>query len=196
MTVTKRALKRSIKEMGLPIVDNFVVLFRNNDVFSGIALDSAPSTTYIWTFILPIYDYLPFLHMSLGERVASCNMEPRCLEVGIEAFRVNVSGVKTPKELIAYLNRCVVRTEYANWTRYISLIRASEDAEATDFFDFTSDTFKSPAIIANYNRLRGAYDEGGWGCVRELLDSWSAHTNELLTNIPNPHDVYANRPFF
>lgn len=68
-------MKREAKRSGLRVVGNFLIAFHARDVISGFTLDPAPSSTYIWTFVIPTYDDLPYLHMSLGQRIASAEVD-------------------------------------------------------------------------------------------------------------------------
>src|SRR5215471_3046251 len=41
----------------------------NGSVISGYALDAPVGSVYIWRFVLPSYDDVEFLHLSLGRRI-------------------------------------------------------------------------------------------------------------------------------
>src|SRR4051812_44462414 len=55
---------------GFKRIGSFYVGMCNSEVVSGYALDAPPSATSVWRFVLPAFDKIEFLHMSLGKRIA------------------------------------------------------------------------------------------------------------------------------
>ncbi|WP_132392937.1 hypothetical protein [Novosphingobium sp. PhB165] len=181
MKISKNEIKREAKKRGLPLFGDFIVLLKNDDVVSGVALDGAPSSTYIWTFVLPMYDDLSFLHMTLGERVSRCSAEVDCLALGLNEYHDKISGIKSAKGIIEYIDKNSLNSEYAKWTRLISAIRES-DSENSLLKE--NNTFQSRAIFEKYSKLLSTYDAGGWAATQGLLDEWSIRTRSLLVDVP------------
>ena len=70
-----RRLKKDAKKSGMRVVGNFLIASYTRDVISGFAIDPAPSAIYLWTFVIPTYDDFPYLHISLGQRIAGAEVD-------------------------------------------------------------------------------------------------------------------------
>lgn len=184
MTIPISTIKNSAKKRGLYVVGNFLIAGRSSDVISGLALDKTPSSTYIWTFIVPTYDDL-FMHMSLGERVSVCEDDSECLSVAHQFYRESLGGIRTAGDLIKYIERKNFTGEYPYWARYISLIRAGDFQAADSVFSLFLSLRISNSIREKVSKVRGVQLREGWAAAALLLKEWSDRTDELLYDIPS-----------
>jgi len=70
-----RCLKKDAEKSGMRAVGNFLIALYARDVISGYAIAPAPSAIYLWTFVIPTYDDFPYLHISLGQRIAGAEVD-------------------------------------------------------------------------------------------------------------------------
>src|SRR5579875_2010067 len=102
--IIKSTLKRAAKKAGFYPLGDFLIGLRNSEIISGLAIDAARSSTYIWTFVLPAFDDLPFLHMSLGKRVATCGPISDCIDAASNEYARIIFNIRTAKGLEEYIN--------------------------------------------------------------------------------------------
>jgi len=177
---SKNSLRTAAKKAGFSGTGSFLVAVHSQDVVSGLALDVAPSSTYISTFVLPTFDALSFMHMSLGRRVAICSSDTSCLDKAIEEYKSSLSSVKSSRDLMEYIASQGIVGEYAVWTNYICLIRLKYFAKAREFRVNLFDAVRSPSIRERMNMLIGVQDSEGDESAYQLLAEWSLLTKKLL----------------
>ncbi|WP_188054849.1 hypothetical protein [Sphingosinithalassobacter sp. CS137] len=180
----KKQIKSASKKFGFHASGNFLIGARSEDILSGIAIDAAPSATYIWTFILPVFDEISFLHMTLGERVADLSTFEGPLDGIFNEYRRIISPIRQAIQLVSYLDFKKIKGEYADWTRLICLVRSSNFDQANEFLDVAEGCFGSRAISDKLIKLREAQSSGGWPAVQDLLKEWSESTDKLLNKVP------------
>ena len=103
--------------------------FRNEYAVSGLCIDGSSSDTYISTFILPAFDRLDFLSLSLGDRVVHCtlarNTRDEC-EQAVNAY-LKLFNIRSAADLIRNLYVRQVTGHYPIWVRYICKLEAVRD---------------------------------------------------------------------
>ena len=150
------------------VVGNFLIASYSEDVVSGLAIDAAPASTYLWTFVLPTYDNLPFLHMTLGERVATFGSGDDCFGDAYETYRQSLDGVTTADDLLKYLDLRKI------------LVRLGNFAEAEDALDRMDGLPVSKGIRQSMEKVRNALRSAGWPNAQRLLGEWSDETGRLI----------------
>lgn len=172
------SVKRGASKLGMQVNGGFLVALHTADVVSGLAIDAAPSSLYLWTFILPTYDDHSFLHMSLGKRVANCDLGEGCLAEAYDAYKREIGEVRSAEDMIRYIDGEGIGGAYARWVKYISTVRANL-AEPSAFMleDFSS---SSVAIRQRAERINVPLSSGDMAGARRLLDEWSRGTDTLL----------------
>lgn len=175
----KRLVKAAAKGMGFNAKGNFLVGLQNSDIISGFAIDGAPSSTYIWTFILPAFDDIEFMSMSLGERVINLNSMMSPINEGLEQAWSSISSITNASQLVSYINSSGIVGEYAEWTRFICFIRLGEFRIAEEMLSSIG-LLKSMSIPIKLREIEFSRSYGGWAAAQDLLGEWSART-ELLT---------------
>jgi hypothetical protein len=179
----KKHVKSTAKKLGFHVVGNFLIGTRSEDVVSGIAIDGAPSSTYIWTFILPAFDDISFMHMSLGVRALNLSDLDRSLEISLLDVWNKISHISSASQLVTYLDEGHIGGEYAEWTRLICMVRLG-------LFDQADETlaavkhFQSVSIPRKLAELEASKSYGGWPAVQELLVEWSLQTDQIMGVIP------------
>jgi hypothetical protein len=150
------------------------------DVISGFAIDPAPSSIYVWTFALPAYDGLPFLHMSLGQRVA-CPEDPKDFFRGTHAAHLAMlEGVKTAADLLMYVEEAGFGGDYCQWVKYLSAIRLGDFQAADTALKDLLALPMSSAIRGRLDRVLEAIGSGGESGAQRLLEEWSTRTARLM----------------
>jgi hypothetical protein len=156
----------------------------NQEVVSGYALDAPPGGIYISRFILPAYDRIDFLHMSLGKRIAQfprSKAAPDLNDLGLLLKKdwQEFSHARDCQSLIAYLDREQIVGQYCQWIRYLTCARIG-DLESASHLELQwrpSSESQGPQIVAqNMKELLEAKARSGWNGVHELLGKWSEHT--------------------
>ena len=67
----KAAAERVLAKLpGFRKAGAFYIGICNPDVIAGYALDAPPGSVCVWRFVLPAFDRVEFLHLSLARRVA------------------------------------------------------------------------------------------------------------------------------
>lgn len=173
-------MKRQAKSSGLRAVGNFLIAFHTRDVISGFTLDPAPSSTYIWTFLVPTYDDLSFLHMSLGQRIASAEVD-RDFFCGMhQTHAKKLEAVKTAADLLIYVDGLDFTSEYSEWIKYISAIRLGDFVAADATLKRLLNLPMSNAVQRRLDAVLSVLKSGGGSGAQHLLESWSAQTARLI----------------
>jgi hypothetical protein len=182
-TIEKKVVKSTAKKLGFYVSGSFLIGTRNEDVVTGFAVDSAPSSTYLWTFVLPAFDKLPFMHMSLGNRVLNLTDLGQSLEASLmEAWR-DISPISSADQLIRYLDAKRIVGEYADWTRLICLVRLGQFDRADNLLELVRN-YESASIPEKLVELEASKSYGGWPAVQDLFGEWSIQTDQLMPGIP------------
>jgi len=173
-------MKRQAKSSGLRAVGNFLIAFHTRDVISGFTLDPAPSSTYIWTFVVPTYDDLSFLHMSLGQRIASAE-EDKDFFCGVyKAHAEKLEAVKTAADLLIYVDGLDFTSDYSEWIKYISAIRLGDFVAADATLERLLNLPKSDLVQRKLDAILSSLRNGGESGAQDLLESWSRQTARLV----------------
>jgi hypothetical protein len=177
--VTKKSVVEVLSTLpGFRNVGGFHIGLCNPQVISGYAVDAPPGGIYVWRFILPVYDRVEFLHMSLGKRIArfsgsQTNSSLTDLELLLANDWQGFSSVRDCQSLLSYLDRERVEGEYGEWTRYLTYVRVGDLNSATRLqLQWQSSSAPPP----NLQMVQEAKARSGWNGVQELLTEWSEHT--------------------
>lgn len=180
MQVEKQKIKRVAKRIGLDVRGNFLFGCQTEDVISGLAIDSAPASTYIWTFVLPCFDRLEFLHMTLGDRVVDLSRFDGPVELALQKALATLPRLSTASDLLTYLESRNYKNDYALWVKFLCYVRTGqfEDAEKLSrlFAEAASDSTRT-----KFAELEGARLESGWEGAQAVLSEWSAATAHCLS---------------
>lgn len=186
--IDKKKIFAKAKDLGFCRKGNFLIGCVNEDLISGLAVDAAPSETYLWTFIVPRFDDLHFLHMSLGARMRISDwVTTDAGEVAADAW-AKISFIKTSGQLIEYLEEQALRGEYADWARLLCSIRSGAFDDANKLMEKSS-SFQSAEIPRKLKQIQDAKLYGGWVAVQELLVEWAEHSNSLIEGCDRVRDT-------
>jgi len=183
MLLDKRRVKNAAKKLGLFPSGNFLIGTRNKDIMSGLAIDATPSSIYIWTFVLPSFDDVTFMHMSLGERVVDLGLSDYPLDHSLENAWNYISFIKDTRQIIDYLEKENIVGEYAVWVRFICMIRLARFDEAEHMLGAV-EKLQSISIPRKIEELRGVLSHSGWPATQNLLVEWSCRTDSIMTGVP------------
>jgi hypothetical protein len=152
----------------------------NQDVISGYALDAPPGGVYVARFILPAYDRIDFLHMSLGGRIGHFSHEDIAsgsadLALLLKTDWQDFSNVHDCRSLMAYLDRERIVGEYCQWARYLTHARIGdfEAAARVELEWKSSGPLRLQLITENVAAVFEAKRHSGWDGVQALLNNWS-----------------------
>ena len=180
MTSREKQIKSAARKAGFHVAGNFIVVFRSEDVISGMVIDVAPSTTYLWIFILPMYDDLPFLHMTLGDRVAVCDGQNDCFSKAYEDYRQKLGDVKLASDVVAYLDENGIEGDYSRWVRYLSLIRTGDFTAAEEYLVKFPELSTLRLSREKLDKIKLVQACNGWPGVQRLLDEWADGNAHLI----------------
>ncbi|EVT73961.1 MAG: hypothetical protein ACN6PQ_15345 [Stenotrophomonas indicatrix] len=175
-----RRLKKDAKKSGMRVVGNFLIASYTRDVISGFAIDPAPSAIYLWTFVLPTYDDLPFLHMSLGQRVAVAKGDERFFCGMHTEYVENLERVRTAADLLIYVDGLDFRNDYSEWIKYISAIRLGDFLAADATLKNLLALPMSSAVQRRLDAIISVLKNGGESGAQHLLETWSVQTARLV----------------
>jgi hypothetical protein len=184
--VNKKAVAKVLSSLpGFRKLGSFYIGACNQEVISGYALDSPPGGVYVWRFILPAYDRIDFLHMSLGERIAQFPRnrdasDSTDLDVLLKNDWQDFSNARDCRSLMAYLDRKQVVGDYCQWTRYLTYARVGDLESAGRLeLQWQSSPGSSPRLQLVAQSMKVVLEvkgRSGWSGVQELLTEWSKYT--------------------
>jgi hypothetical protein len=175
----RRRIQSTAKKIGFGALGNFLIGARTRDIVSGVAIDATPSSTYMWTFLLPAFDDLEFLHMSLGRRMFSLDTEGQPLEQQLIQAWASIAPITDAKGLLSYVVAEGMGGEYAEWVRFICLVRLGNFKRAESLLPRVAQ-LQSADIPRKLEELDAARSIGGWSAVRAVLNDWSIRNDALL----------------
>lgn len=175
-----RCLKKDAEKSGMRAVGNFLTALYTRDVISGFAIDPAPSAIYLWTFVLPTYDDLSFLHMSLGQRVAVAKGDERFFCGMHTEYVENLERVREAADLLLYVDSLDFTSDYSEWVKYISAIRLGDFVAADATLKTLLKLPMSNAIKSRLDAILSVLKNGGESGAQHLLETWSVQTARLV----------------
>lgn len=178
-----RSIRADCKKAGFIPKGKFIFGRAGPDIISGLAIDSPPRTTYVWSFVLPRYDDIDFLHLSLGSRFVEirCN-EDYVFETILHGWRA-VSGVENACDLIKYIEEKQRAGDYALWAKFLSFVRIGKFDEAAYSWAIIQ-TISVLSAARKIAEIAEALECGGWKAVQSLLSEWCGRTDKLLKGVP------------
>jgi hypothetical protein len=167
----------------------------NDEVIGGYCLDAQPNNIYIWKFVLPSYDNLDFLHLSLGKRILTFphDEDKAGEDAHIQDFLrrdwSELCRVNNSESLIGYMNSEGLDGTYAAWVRFLTHIHLREFSTAEQIYRGVGVAEKFSALRAisqSFKELSEAEKRGGWESCLVLLDVWVSNTKRRLS-LPKTH---------
>lgn len=178
----KNKVKAVAKELGFSPHGNFLIGTFSDDVISGFSMDFSPSSSYLWTFILPRFDNISFLHLSLGRRIAELSEEKGLLDEILQQRWVHLSQVKTAEQLLSYIEFGHFEGDYEKWARLLCFVRTGQFDRADNAVNVIGSDLL-PVLMENLRSLKEARSLGGWPLVQGLLKEWGLSTDKLMARI-------------
>jgi len=183
--VNKKAVAKVLSSLpGFRKLGSFYIGTCNQEVISGYALDAPPGGVYISRFILPAYDRIDFLHMSLGERIAQFPRnrsvsDSTDLDLLVKTDWQELSNARDCRSLMVYLDREKVAGDYCQWTRYLTYVRVGDIKSAGGLelqWQSSPGPARLPLIAQNIKAVLEVKERSGWNGVQALLTKWSEDT--------------------
>ena len=174
-------LRRMGKLNAFRKVQSFYIGICNDDIISGYCLDMSPQNVYIWRFVIPSYDNISFLHLSLGFRILHIPLLPQSedhkadFENEILRDWSQFSKIDNRKSLIFYINDQTFAGIYPSWVRYITHIIEREFAEAdrmTEEQGVEGEFSELKLISESYSLIKEAKMKLGWDAVWNIVRLW------------------------
>jgi hypothetical protein len=178
-----RSIRADCKKAGFIPKGKFIFGRAGPDIISGLAIDSPPRATYVWSFVLPRYDNIDFLHLSLGSRFLEIRgNEDYEFETILHGWR-SVAGVKNACNLIKYIEEEQRTGDYACWAKFLSLVRIGKFDEAAHNWAMIQ-TISVLSAARKIDEIAEALECGGWDAVQSLQSKWCGETDKLLKGVP------------
>jgi hypothetical protein len=183
--VRKKAIARVLLSLpGFRVSGPFYIGVCNREVISGYVLDAPPGEISIWRFIVPAYDKLEFLHMSLGSRVVQFALDenaPVTTELGLQLKNdwQSFSSTQDCRTLLTYLDQERVEGDYCRWTRYLTHVKIGDFDSANRLESQLQSSSEPPRVqlvAQNIRPVLEAKQHTGWNGVQRLLSEWSDQT--------------------
>ncbi len=183
--MNERAVAKVLSSLpGFRKLGSFYIGTCNQEVISGYALDAPPGGVYISRFILPAYDRIDFLHLSLGERIAQfprnkAASDSTDLGLLLKKDWQDFSNARDCRSLMAYLDREQIVGDYCQWTRYLTYTRVGDLESASRLelqWQSSSGSPRLQLVAQNMKAVLEVKGRSGWPGVHELLTKWSEHT--------------------
>jgi hypothetical protein len=155
----------------------------NREVIAGYALDAPPGGLYISRFVLPAYDRIDFLHLSLGKRIAQfprseANSSLPDLDLQLKSDWDGFLKTRDCQSLVAYLDQEHVEGDYCQWTRYLTYVKTGdfESALRLEFRLSSSNSRRVQLVAQNMQVALETKAQSGWSGLQGLLTEWSELT--------------------
>lgn len=177
--INKNIIKRDARGFGFCVRGNFITVVNTDDVVSGFAIDASPTHIYMWTFILPAFDKLDFLHMSLGDRILDFNEESVNFET-LLSQHPELFSIQDADQLLLYLDRRNPPGDYATWTRLLCLVRLGRFEEVNEILPLAKEAAVSNDMKLRYEELVFTFKVKGGSAAQDLLKNWSLTTKKLV----------------
>jgi hypothetical protein len=182
--VNKRAVASVLSRLpGFRTLAPYYIGSCNREVIAGYALDAPPGGLYISRFVLPAYDRISFLHLSLGKRIAQFPRSEDASSVADLYHQLisdwdGFSKTRDCKSLAAYLDREQVEGDYCQWARYLTYVKSGdfESALRLESRLSSSHSQRAPLVAQNFQMALETKTQSGWGGLQELLAKWSELT--------------------
>lgn len=176
----KNQIKSAARKANLTVIGDFIICFWNEHVVSGIAVDGTPTATYLWLFLLPMYDDLTFFHMTLGERVVKCEEAQECFQQAHEIYEKSIKDIKTPTDIVEYLDRRGIEGNYSKFVRYLSYIREGNHHAAEEYYREVPELATWRVCRDRMQTIMTIKSNEGWLGVERKLDEWVGRNTQLL----------------
>jgi len=180
----RRQISAFLKKKGFISLRKGVWLgFRNRDIVSGIVINGPPFDTYIETFILPAFDRLESVRLSLGDRIVHCSLDRDTQEECEQAFNsyvADISAVRSANDLIEYVDTHQVTGDYPIWVRYICYLRQLDFDTAIQYLDDRRRNQLHDSLMGQLeeiSRFATVRDTDG---VARVLESWRASSEKIF----------------
>lgn len=179
--MNKRAAARVISRLpGFRTLAPFYIGNCNREVIAGYALDAPSGGLYISRFVLPAYDRISFLHLSLKKRIVQVARSEDMsgvpdLDLQMKSDWEGFSKIRDSESLVAYLDQEQVEGDYCQWARYLTYVKAGDFESALGLESrLSSPNLPRVQLVAqNMQAALEAKAQFGWRGLRELLAKWS-----------------------
>ena len=179
----KNAVDKTLKNVvGPKKSGSFYLGVCNDSVISGYCIDAPPSAIYICRFILPSYDNIEFLHLSLGKRLLTVpqtgSEESFDLSDFLRRDWSEFSRINDSESLLRYIDAEQLDGTYSLWARYLTLVRRNDFSAAEELLGAGAAKSFSElrAISQNFAELSDAKNRSGWDGCSALLSRWLQKT--------------------
>lgn len=167
--------------------------YQGADIASGLRLNGSSIDTYISTFLLPKFDNLDFINLSLGERLVRYTIGEDTLirtQKAINDYKSSVWPVKTPSAMITFIKESGNPGAYATWAIYLCHLRNGE-------FENAINSLSEEKIEHLGSRMRESFDAIHpfvIACdnlnVRNMLEAWRIESARLFRKSDDEFDVF------
>lgn len=150
---------------------------RSRDVVSGLVIDGPWSKVIINSFILPPYDRLEFVNLSLGEKITECDLNADSREnseYSIDRFKKNYADIKSSRDFINYIDDNSISGFYPIWVRYITYCRELEFDAAMAYLDAGKRAQLHRSVLGRFDELGAAVASRQEQAVKKIFEAWSA----------------------
>lgn len=153
---------------------NFFIDCYNDEIISGLALDAATTGHYLWTFVLPAFDDISFLHFTLGRRITDLplrEIESSEIQTALNA----IQEIRSSEELLSHVRGHDTFGEYGKWTEVLCSVRIQLKTASTQLA-IPSHDFRLKSLAARMEQLNSVSTHEGRAGVSGLLEKWHNDT--------------------
>lgn len=191
----KRAkISRIFKKSGLISLGSGAWLgHRSRDVVSGIVINGSRFETEIVGFILPAFNKLEFINLTLGNTIIRCeseaDTEKEC-EEAIACYIETYSHIKSLPDLLKYIDVLEDQGWYDIWVRYISYSRKYDFDAAIDCLDESRRVRLHSSILNQLNEIEPFVDARDREGIDRVFTIWSACSERIFGQLAQPFDAF------
>jgi hypothetical protein len=118
--------------------------------------------------------------MSLGQRIASAEVDKVFFRGMHEAHVKKLEAVRTAADLLLYVDSLDFTSDYSEWVKYISAIRLGDFVGADATLKTLLKLPMSNAIKSRLDAILSVLKNDGESGAQHLLEMWSFQTNQLV----------------
>jgi len=174
--IKRRAIARVLEKNGfLHLGKGGWLGFRGRDAVSGLSIEGSPSDTYISSFILPTFDELHFVGLSLGRRLVHCSHDSsaeRECESAVAAYRSELLPIRSAADIVKYLDDSKKDGFYSIWTRYLCFLRNGHLEKAHTYLDEEHQSQLHASVLRRLPEIGPSVAKGDAVGVAHVLERW------------------------
>lgn len=193
----RRQIARILKRRGFRHVGRGSWLgYCGRHIVSGLAINGPPLDVFLSSFTLPTFDAHNFIALSLGDYrlvdFANGKDVPGQCEAAIERYRATLWPIRSPGDLIHYIERSGNPGFYAIWATYLCHLRNGDlDRANATIGEDELEMFPETAI-EKYREIAVPAFNGDREGVNKVFRRWETMSEQLFGRFDREFDAFGD----